>query len=257
LGFTDPRPTVADIVAAINAAPKNSDLLVSYGANPGGAPSTNPAGITASVPTDWVLTGEVDKTRATMRLRASENTVGPGGGVMLIGMVFPVADAGTLTLFERPAGAHADVRIGTVSGEFDGMATVTFAHWIGGLTHNTRIIASWPGDDPSLSSPSLNATAYTVVEVRSRVDCAAALVGPGDRVRLVARVSPVAAGATVWFERRVGKHWVLIRTATESKGGSAIANWVAPKGVLWLRARVAATAVNAAAWSIPGKLTVK
>jgi hypothetical protein len=241
--------TVPQIVAAIEALPKNSDLQAVYTPQAqvvpvGPAPTPSPGNpITVISPTDWVLSGSLQKPTAQLVLNAP-GRVSVGQGAAISGSINPVVGDTTVALYKREAGQSSDTFVGSVPAHADGSGGASFNVDTGALTRTTRFTVTWGGDKGALG-----ATAGVRIAVEARLGLTATqLAGAGHAVRLVAHLSPAQSAGKVVFERRLGAHWT--RLGTVNAAGSPSMIWHARSaGRYLLRARFSGSSSNAATLS--------
>ena len=162
-GDSSAPQTVADIVADLQSAPKNSDLQVVYTPDrplvvP--PPAVYPiVDVTASTPTSSVLTGYVEKSTGAMSLRAPA-VVRSGASAKVRGVIYSVAGNTTVSIYKRLAGRTKYVFAAKVPAVMDEDYQAHFSFRTGALRANTRFKAVWDGDEQSLG-----ATASRLVRV--------------------------------------------------------------------------------------------
>ena len=245
--FTDTRPTVAQIVASIEALPQNDDLIVTY--HPGSAPPVAPeastrsskAAVTVTSHSDWVTKGSVSVATGRIALQVIPGTTDYNGAVLLGGMVASAHGASNVAIYQRPAGAASFQLVTTVP--------VTASHGIGmfhcvvpKLTRNTTFKAAWDGD-----AKSLGATSIRTARVRAHLTLTAqpAHVQPGGHVELSATLEPLQPGVKVRFDRLVGGQWIPIKSVLVTPSGVASTTWSPPSGTSVVRAHFSGSSMNA------------
>jgi len=155
--------TVADIVADLRSAPRNTDLQVVYAPErplvvP--PPAVYPiAEVGASTRTTSALTGYVEKSTGAMSLRAPA-VVRRGASARLRGVIYSVAGNTTVSIYRRVAGGTKYVFVAKVPAVMDDDFEARFSFRTGALKADTRFKAVWGGDEQSLG-----ATASRLVRV--------------------------------------------------------------------------------------------
>lgn len=153
------RQTLAQVVEALNAAPTNDMLEVTYTPGGGslppdsGASAPGPAPVTpvsATAHTGWVVGGTISKATAGVSLRARPAKLEKRGRVLLQGVLANVsADAG-VRIYRRFVGATSAVLVATVPAPagFDG---ATFSYRTGVLARSAVFTAVFDGDAATLA----------------------------------------------------------------------------------------------------------
>jgi hypothetical protein len=249
--FSDDRPSVAQIVADIEALPQNNDLLVTYQPRSSRPPvpersaGASKGVVKATSHTDWVTQGSVSLPTGMIALRVMPTTAHYNGRVLLVGLVPSAHGKSNVEIYQRPAGAPSFGLVATVP--------VIVHHGVGmfhcqvpKMTRNTTFKAVWDGDNRSLG-----ATATRNIRVSARLTLAAkpAHVQPGGHVKLIATLQPLQPGVKVWFERLAGGKWVPIKAVPVTASGTASTTWTPPSGSSIVRARFAGSALSAPATS--------
>ena len=153
---TDDRQSVADLVAELEAAPTNNDIIVAYNGDSQFS-TASPEGTGA---TPWFVNGDVSMNASHMLLRAQPRIVKKHSPVRLTGAIMGAAKATTVSLYETRVGTSKRRLIATVHvRNAEGMAT--FSYLRKNLQASTRFTAIWDGDDSTLG-----ATAKVVVKVK-------------------------------------------------------------------------------------------
>jgi hypothetical protein len=163
-GVSSGPQTVADIVAGLQARPKNSDLQVVY--TPSRPLVLPPPAIypivdlSASTATVSPLTGDVTKQTGAIHLTAPY-AVRRGSSARVRGVIESVVGNTTVRIYRRVVGQTAGTFVRTVQAVMDEDYAAHFSFRTGALRKNTRFTAVWGGDEQSLG-----ATASRLVRVR-------------------------------------------------------------------------------------------
>jgi len=154
---TDDRQSVADLVAQLEQAPTNDDIIVAYGGD-GPSPSSSLEGTGA---TTWFVNGDISMNASHMVLRALPNVVKKHSQVRLVGAIMGAANATRVSLYESRVGTKSRRLVATLPVKRDAEGVATFSYLRKNLSASTRFIAIWDGDDSTLG-----ATARVVVKVK-------------------------------------------------------------------------------------------
>ena len=154
---TDDRQSVADLVAQLEQAPTNNDIIVDYAGN--GLSSTSSLEGTGATP--WFVNGDLSLNASQMLLRAQPTVVKKYSRVRLTGLIMGGAKATTVSLYESRLGTKTRRLIATVPVKRNADGLGTFSYVRKNLKAHTRFTAIWDGDDATLG-----ATASVVVRVR-------------------------------------------------------------------------------------------
>ena len=157
---TDDRQSVADLVAELQQAPTNNDILVDYvgGAGPSSASSASPEGSSA---TSWFVNGNLSLSADQMSLQAQRAIVARHSRAQLTGVIANLDSASTVSLYERRVGKKARKLVATVPVIETPSGEGFFFYGSKHLTASTRFIAIWDGDDANLGA---TATAFVKVK---------------------------------------------------------------------------------------------
>ena len=156
---SDDRQSVADLVAALEAAPTNNDILVDYLGNSGSSSSSSPIeGVGA---TTSFVNGDLTLNADQMILRAQRSVVKRHASARLMGVIMSVDAPTTVSLYGRPVGAKTGKLLATVPVRMTADGTGVFSYTRKNLTASTRFTAIWDGDDTDLG-----ATATAMVRVK-------------------------------------------------------------------------------------------
>jgi hypothetical protein len=153
---TDDRLSVADLVAQLEQAPTNNDIIVSYGGDD--SSSASPEGIGA---TSWFVSGDVTMEPSQMLLQAMPKVVKKHSPARLMGAVMQTTTATKVSLYESTVGSSKRRLIATVPVRTSAQGVGMFSYVRKNLKASTRFIAVWEGDDSTLG-----ATARVVVRVK-------------------------------------------------------------------------------------------
>jgi len=166
---SDPTPTpptrqsLAQVVAALNEAPTNDMIRVTF--TPGGAPVPGPlaGGASQAVPiplpappvkvtahTDWYVLGGVSKQTPAMTLWAKPATVKKGQRTRLIGVLGNVSSDANVMIYRRYLGTSARVLVATVTATSGG-GSACFAYTAAALPRSAAFIAVYDGSDSALA----------------------------------------------------------------------------------------------------------
>ena len=261
----DDRQTVADLVNTLATAPLNNDVVVSYTPNSGGVlpflassvDDTASATITATQHTAWVVGGDpITLPTSAITFTGKSPVVAYGAPAMIMGSISSVAGDTTVNLYRRNLGSSTYKLVDTLPAvaSQDG---ATFSYIVPSLKTSAHFLVTWDGDDQNLG-----ASADILVSSQAKVTLGASktTVVAGDKLQLVAKVRPNAAGHRVVFERFVakGKPWVRIAKAKLGSDSVVTVAWKpSAAGHYKLRASVGALATNAAGTSPVIAVTVK
>ena len=156
---SDDRQSVADLVASLEAAPTNNDILVDYlGANDGNGPTSSIEGVGA---TASYVNGDLTLNGDQMMLRALRPVVKAHASVRMVGAIMNVDAPTTVSLYATRLGTTARKLIATVPVLMTADGTGVFSYLQKDLKKSTRFTAIWDGDDSNLG-----ATATAVVRVK-------------------------------------------------------------------------------------------
>jgi hypothetical protein len=158
LGATsDDRQSVADLVASLEAAPTNNDILVDYlGNSPSSSATLEGTGATTSF-----VNGDLTLNSDQMFLRALQSVVKRHASARLMGIIMNVDASSTVSLYGTRVGTKTRklLAVVPVTMTTDGMGV--FSYTRKNLTSSTRFTAIWDGDDSNLG-----ATATATVKVK-------------------------------------------------------------------------------------------
>ena len=154
---TDDRQSVADLVAQLEQAPTNDDIIVAYG---GDGPSSN-SSLEGTGATTWFVNGDISMNASHMLLRAVPNVVKKHSQVRLVGAIMGAANPTRVSLYESRVGTKSRRLVATLPVKRDAEGVATFSYLRKNLSASTRFIAIWDGDDSTLG-----ATARVVVKVK-------------------------------------------------------------------------------------------
>jgi hypothetical protein len=251
---------LAQRIDEVKALPTNDQLVVSFTPDSGVTPLTGTvvAPVVQSVQTTLTapgryISGSLQRRVAHLSVKATPASSAYQGSVLVSGRLGETDGSAKVDLFGEPLGGQR-FKIATVTAAADGSGGAAFKYKVSGLTVSTRLVAEWSGD-----AVAIGGSASTHVDVRQRVSLRAGQTGvaPGAAVKLVADVRPGAAGQTVWFERKTAAGWTTIRGVKLLADLTAALIWQPPAGASTVRARVAATAVNAAGASAQLTITAR
>jgi len=262
------RRTVAEVVKALNSAPSNNAMSISFYPGPeldeGGVPTdsenTSPPAAKVLKSTDSVLAGQAQKSATRVTASLDPSTLSYGGSTRVSGRVYGVDDNVTVYVYGRTVGQTAEKYLGK------GTATYVGPHaeydvTLSGLKKNTVVRVAYKGTGDTVACEK-TVTAH----VRAKVGLAtsAATIAKGKSVKLTATVLPVSsAGSKVAFQRyskTYGK-WVTIttKTLTAATGAtSAKASYTyTPSATRKLRVRFLGSVTNVATKSSSKTIYVK
>lgn len=259
---TDPPRTLADLVAALDNAPGNDQLLVAY-APPSDEPGDlwdegEPWGedaVVARVPMNRYLSGQAAKGPASISISQESWPAVAGRPLTLKGTIY--AEGSDLSnarikIYSRDVGATADrllAEVPVVAGPPEEGGEPTFTATVK-ARHTATFTAVWPGDANYLPS-----SADTFIEVRAAVRLAARVSSTG--VRLTATVTPSDAGGKIAFQAlKKSGSGILKQVAVNSKGTASF-TWRLKKGTYRVVARFLGSQKNAPASSKPLRVVVR
>ena len=238
--------TLAETKELIDGLPTNGDVVVAY------VPSSSDeeeddysdgptAAAETTVPGDWVFSGGVEKSTASVSARA-RGKVSMGEPIQLSGYVRRAPRDVPVAIYCQEAGKPEPIEpTATVTADrSDGLAM--FATLLPGFRHNVLITA----EVGALYEDELPGADQITVKVRAATRLAVA--HRGGRLVLNARVSPADADGQVVFQRQVHGRWIPAGAATLSHGNAHVS--VSGRGVTRVRARFGGGSTNAAgAWA--------
>jgi hypothetical protein len=153
---SDDRQSVADLVAQLEQAPTNNEIVVAYEND---APFTaSPEGTGA---TTWFVSGDLYMSPSRMLLQAPAKVVKRHSPAVLMGTVMRTNTATKVSLYESRVGTSKRRLIATVPVQRSAQGVGTFSYVRKNLKASTRFTAVWDGDDSTLG-----ATAKVVVRVK-------------------------------------------------------------------------------------------
>ena len=236
----DAAPTLAEVVAEINAAPKNTDLDIVYSPDNQGA-VVQPVEVLADAQ-DWVPSGEVVKSTGQLQLIVPK-IVNYGSPVFLMGTIGQADASTTVRVYERPSGLSNRL-VATLPATLANDGSASFDTVLAGLKTTTRLTVVWDGDADNLA-----ATAAATIAVRARVSLSASVHQVAGRsvVQFAAHLTPAQSGGRVFIQYLAGKRWVSI--ANLSAGGALVGTWRPAAGSYRLRAVFGGSSRNAASTS--------
>ena len=240
-------PTLAEVVAEINAAPKNTDLDIVYSPDNQGA-VVQPVEVLADAQ-DWVPSGEVVK--ATGQLQLSVPKVLDYNSPLFVMGVIGQADADTtVRVYERPSGLSNRL-VATLPATLANDGSASFDAVLAGLKTTTRLTVVWDGDADNLA-----ASAAATIAVRARVSLSAAVHQVAGRsvVQFGAHLTPAQASGRVFIQYLAGTRWV--RIANLSAGGALTGTWRPAPGSYKLRAVFGGSTRNATSSSSAVRVNV-
>ena len=156
------RQTLAQVVDALNAAPTNDMVKVTFtptaSSTPGVKDSSEPAPapapaatpVTATADTGWVASGQIAKVTANLTISAWPARIRKGRRVTLTGSLVGVTGDGDVQLYRRFKGERTAVLVATLPVvSMDGTATFTYRS--GPLRKPVVFTAVWAGDQTTLA----------------------------------------------------------------------------------------------------------
>ncbi len=153
----DDRQSVADLVAQLEQALTNNDIVVAYGGDgPSSASPLEGIGATTSF-----VNGDISLNASHMLLRALPRVVKRHAKVRFIGTIMGTATATKVSLYASRVGTSKRRLIATVPVRRSAQGVGTFSYVRNNLKTSTRFTAVWDGDDSTLGS-----TARVVVRVK-------------------------------------------------------------------------------------------
>jgi hypothetical protein len=156
---SDDRQSVADLVASLQAAPTNNDILVDYLGNNGPSPfSSSLEGVGA---TTAFVNGDISLSADQMMLAAQHRVVKRHASARLFGMIMNVDGPTTVSLYGKRAGATTRTLLAVVPVSMTTDGTGLFTYTRKNLKKSIRFTAIWDGDNDHLG-----ATASTYVRVK-------------------------------------------------------------------------------------------
>ena len=154
-GGSAPRQTLAEVVDALNAAPANNELEVTFQPMPdvvpvGAGASDSFASVSSTVATDYVVTGSVSKPTADLTVRARPAKVHRNQRTTLSGSFFAAGDT-SVRIYRRYRGETTFVKVATVPVSVgDGFGE--FAYRTSRLKKAAVFKVVWDGDDATLAA---------------------------------------------------------------------------------------------------------
>ena len=240
-GATAAPETLAEVVADLNAAPRNSDLVVSYSA--GGDDALAEVGATSdnasvTVPTDYVFSEPFYASATLVTLKAQQRAVNYGGSVHVSGFVDSSSDV-PVDIYRRGTSQADPVLVTTVTAHaVQGRAV--FSAVVPRMRRTADILAVASAGDGTVAG-----RAKVRVAVRAQVR----LSGGAP---LSIRVRPATSGTAV-VQRKSGGRWVDFRSARIVDGAGTVR---LPAGTWTVRARFPGNADCASGMSQPVTVTV-
>lgn len=260
-----PRVTLADLVAVVEEAPTNDQVLVAYMTEDAfdeedewssvsglARSSEDDEGIMTTVGTDYYTSGMLMSPPSVLRLQAARRVIDHRARtVRLWGSIDMIAADATVALYSRPAGssdwALIDDQVPVLRME-DGTGAFTAA--VRAPSRTTIYRAVWEGD-----AESYGAAAVVKIAVRPRVQIAARRAAHGGVV-LRARVTPRNIGRPLAFEQRVAGRWIKIAKTRLRSDSVATYRWSPPAGTYTVRAHFLGSTKNATGVSRSLRVTV-
>jgi len=158
LGATsDDRQSVADLVASLEAAPTNNDILVDYLGNSASSSAT----LEGSGATTSFVNGDLTLNSDQMILRAQQSVVKRHASARLMGFIMSVDAPSTVSLYGTRVGTKTRKLLAVVPVTMTADGLGLFSYTRKNLTSSTRFTAIWDGDDSNLG-----ATATATVKVK-------------------------------------------------------------------------------------------
>jgi hypothetical protein len=238
--------TLAELVDSLNAAPHNSDLVVTYSAGGGdvvpvavGDAAGTTGDISVTVPTDYVFSDDFSASPTSVELKSRQRTVEYGGSVAVSGSVVTAGDV-PVRIYRQDAGADAPVLVDTVTAHAD-QGIATFSAVVPRMRRNATVLAVASAGDGTL-------TGRAGVRVAVR-----ALVRISGGAPLSIQVRPATSGR-VSLQREVGGRWVAFRTVRITDGRGRVK---LPKGAWTVRAKFTGSSICAPGTSRPLDVTVR
>jgi hypothetical protein len=251
-GSSGAAQTTSQGIDAIDATPRNSDIVIDYtpnGGSIGPAPDASANAIEATSSTQWFVSGEVQKSTSKVYLDSFPTVLGYNGGTDISGSVdMPGTVPGIVAVFGQPAGSSVVTTLAPVPLD----DTASFEAFVSGLTKNTLVTVRYLGDPDTLPS---QATRQLYVAAALGMKASAGSVKHGARITFTATPLPADTAGSVVFEYQSGRKWVSIGSATISAAKAALA-WKVPKGRFTVRARYSGS-INHGGTSKPLTVTGK
>jgi len=240
--------TLAQVVADLNAAPKNSDVSVVFTPENVGAviqpiQAFGDAG-------DSVVQGEVVKSTGTIDLMVPK-VVGFEEPVFVFGMIEEADASGTVRIYARQAGQASDTLVASVPATLGNDGSAEFDALVTGLKRTTRLTAVWDGDADHLA---VSSGATVAMRARASLSAAVHTVAGRPEVRFAAHLTPAQSGGRVFIERLRGRTWV--RVANLAANGPLTGVWRPSAGSYQLRAVFGGSPANATVASRGVRVTV-
>jgi hypothetical protein len=157
------RQTLAQVAAALNAAPTNDMISVTF--TPGGGPVPVPLAahasqatpipepsspVTATAHSDWFVAGGVTKQTPAMTLWARPATVKKGQRTTLTGVLGNVISDASVKIYRRYLGTSPQILVATVTATAGG-GSASFAYTTAALRRGAEFIAVYGGGDSALA----------------------------------------------------------------------------------------------------------
>ena len=147
------RQTLAEVVDALNAAPANNELEVTFQPMPDVVPvgaADNFASVSSTVATDYVVTGSIAKPTAGLTVRARPAKVYRNQRTTLSGSFFAAGDT-SVRIYRRYKGEATFVKVATVPVSVgDGFGE--FAYRTSRLKKAAVFKVVWDGDEATLAA---------------------------------------------------------------------------------------------------------
>lgn len=223
--------TLAQLVDAINSAPLNSDLVISY-SSPANA-------VSVTAPTGYVFSRPISATTTDLRLTTLSRSVSYGGTAMVAGELTSSVDV-PVRVYLQAAGQEDPILVTTVTARAS-QGVATFSAEVPGLRKTSTIIAVASGGDGTLTA---RGTVRIAVKAWVRL-------GGGSPLRV--KVEPAASGVAK-IQLKSGRRWLPLRTVRVVDGKGAVK---LPAGTWTVRAVFPKTSVCAAGTSRALTVTVR
>jgi hypothetical protein len=239
--------TLQQTVDQLNAAPRNSDLLVSFEPRSRRGFDDDddedwPDTIDATAATGYLFSNYFSQATARVVMSARPRTVAYNGAARVSGYVRTGSDIG-VNIFRRDAGSDVEVFVKKVTARADGGAAV-FLTSVGALKRTTTLIAR-----TDATATTLPGSASGKVSVRADVRLRADRSG-----QVTVRVRPGDASGKAQLQRKVGGRWVTIRTVAVKDGSGT---HKLRRGTYVLRARFSGSPICAPGVSPVLRVTVR
>lgn len=270
-GEEGPAPdTLADIVADLNARPKDSDVILTFypGAEgswgphdsttaamktrPDGGEDTTYDPVAVTIPTDWVFRSFLSRATVPVVLDTMRAKADYGQQVRLVGFVGGVKADIPVDLYRVDAKAGSERFVKTVLADYkDKESSAFFRAKLAVAPHNTTFVARTAAVDDWLPGH-----ADEAVKVRPAIALGATV--QGRAMTITAKVAPADTGGKIAIQRFSSGRWQTVKSVKVPATGVVKTNWTAPgAGIYRWRAKTSGSTLNAAGASAVKRVVIR